>query len=173
MSQAIVIRIAKTVKDNTDPNIYRPIALTSFICKTLERMINKRLVWFFETNNIFTNIQCGLRKNRSTIDQLVRLEAFILDAFVNKEHAASVFLYPRDRRSGGILFLSCLSFCNSILLYCPRLWNFNFANNFWTVSARALIFHMSIPFDKTFLLVLNLLTLTFDLFFKLTLIITY
>ena len=28
--------------------------------------------------------------------------------------------------------------------------NFNLANNFWTVSARALIYHMSIPCDKTF-----------------------
>ena len=28
--------------------------------------------------------------------------------------------------------------------------NFKLANNFWTVSARALIFHMSIPCDKTF-----------------------
>ena len=27
---------------------------------------------------------------------------------------------------------------------------FNLANNFWSVSARALIFHMSIPCDKTF-----------------------
>ena len=44
---------------------------------------------------------------------------------------------------GGILFLSCLSFC-------PPLWNFNLANNFWKVSARALVFHMSIPCDKTF-----------------------
>ena len=54
-------------------------------------MINKRLVWFLETNNILTNIQCGFRKNRSTIDQLVRLETFNRDAFVNKEHAVSVF----------------------------------------------------------------------------------
>ena len=29
--------------------------------------------------------------------------------------------------------------------------NFNLANNFWTVSARALIFQMSIPYYKTFL----------------------
>ena len=29
--------------------------------------------------------------------------------------------------------------------------NFNIAYNFWTVSARGLIFHMSIPCDKTFL----------------------
>ena len=61
------------------------------------------------------------------------------------------FLCPRDRRYGGILFLSCLSFCHSIILsFCPPLWNLNFANNFWTVSARALIFHMNIPCDKTF-----------------------
>ena len=45
----------------------------------------------------------------------------------------------------------------------PFFENYNFANNFWTVNARALIFHMSISCDKTFLLVLvNLLTLTFD-----------
>ena len=37
--------------------------------------------------------------------------------------------------------------------------NFNLANNFWTVSARALIFHMSIPCDKTFLWVPLFLTL--------------
>ena len=42
----------KPEKDNTDPNNYRLIALTSCICKTMERMINKRLVWFIETNNI-------------------------------------------------------------------------------------------------------------------------
>ena len=30
-------------------------------------------------------------KNRSTIDHLVRLETFIRDAFVNKEHAVSIF----------------------------------------------------------------------------------
>ena len=47
-SQAIVIPIPKPGKDNTDPNNYRPIALTSCICKTMDRMINKRLVWFLE-----------------------------------------------------------------------------------------------------------------------------
>ena len=57
----------------------------------MERMINERLVWFLETNNILTNIQCGLRKIRNTIYQLVILETFIRDHFVNKEHAVSVF----------------------------------------------------------------------------------
>ena len=56
----------------------------------------------------------------------------------------------------------------------PFFENFNLANNFWTVSARAFIFLMNIPCDKIFLLVLNHIALTFDLFFKkkLTLVIT-
>ena len=51
-----------------------------------------------------------------------------------------------DNRSTSflcILVLSCVSFCNSIR-------NFNHANNFSTMSARSLIFHMSISFDKNF-----------------------
>ena len=132
------------------------------------------------------------------------------------------FLCPRDRRSGGILFLSCLSFCHSVILsFCRsvflsetltlliifeqwvlELWYFiwvflvlrpfrgyhyfwrcdldlcsffeifNLAYYFWTVGARALIFHMSIPCDKTFSWVLNLLFLTFDQLKKDTLVIT-
>ena len=39
--EATIIPIPKPGKDNTNPNIYRPIALTSCICKTLERMINE------------------------------------------------------------------------------------------------------------------------------------
>ena len=43
--------------------------------------------------------------------------------------------------------------------YTSFLENFNRAYNFWTVSARALIFHMSIPCDKTFQWVPIFLTL--------------
>ena len=87
--------IPKPGKDNTDPNNYRLIALTSCVCKTIERMINKRLVWFLKSNNILSNIECGFRKTRSTIDHLVGLENFIRDAFVNKEHTVSIFFLSR------------------------------------------------------------------------------
>ena len=43
--KAIIIPIPKPGKDPTNPTNYRPIALTSCICKTMERMINRRLVW--------------------------------------------------------------------------------------------------------------------------------
>ena len=42
---ATIIPIPKPGNDHAEQTNYRPIALTSCICKTLERMINTRLVW--------------------------------------------------------------------------------------------------------------------------------
>ena len=88
---ATVIPIPKPGKDHAEPTNYRPIALTSCLCKTLERMINKRLIWYLESNNLISPIQSGFRSERSTNDHLIRLETFIRDAFVNREHVVSVF----------------------------------------------------------------------------------
>ena len=88
---ATVIPIPKPGKDPAEPTNYRPIALTSCLCKTLERMINKRLIWYLESNNLLTRYQSGFRAGRSTNDNLVRLETFIRDAFVKKEHVVAVF----------------------------------------------------------------------------------
>ena len=89
--EATVIPIPKPDKDHTDPTNYRPIALTSCICKTMERMINDRLTWFLEANNIITDYQSGFRRQRSTNDHLVRLETFIREAFIKKEHLVTIF----------------------------------------------------------------------------------
>ena len=76
---------------HTKATNYRPIALTSCLCKTVERMINDRLVWFLESNQLITKYQAGFRKNNCTNDHLIRLESFIRDAFVKKEHVVAVF----------------------------------------------------------------------------------
>ncbi|KAG1677304.1 RNA-directed DNA polymerase from mobile element jockey [Nymphon striatum] len=89
--EATVIPIPKPGKDHTDPLNYRPIALTSCICKTMERMINCRLTYYLETNNILTRYQSGFRRQRSTIDHLVRFETLVREAFVRREHLAAVF----------------------------------------------------------------------------------
>ena len=54
-------------------------------------MINVRLVWYLESNNLISPVQSGFRSERSTNDNLVRLETFIRDAFVAKEHVVAVF----------------------------------------------------------------------------------
>ena len=56
-------------------------------------MINTRLVWFLEKNNIFTNYQRGYRKGQTTTDQLIRLESFTRDSFLKGNHVVSVFFY--------------------------------------------------------------------------------
>jgi len=58
----------------------------------MEWMINARLVWFLESNVLLSNIQCGFRQGRSTLD---RFKTFVRNAFAKKEHA-----YPfRFRKS--------------------------------------------------------------------------
>ena len=54
-------------------------------------MINDRLVWFLESNQLITKYQAGFRKNNCTNDHLIRLESFIRDAFIKKEHVVAVF----------------------------------------------------------------------------------
>ena len=89
--QSYVVPIPKLGKDTSDPTNYRSIALTSCVCKVMERMVNNRLVWYLERNKIITPTQSGFRKGRSTIHQLVRLESFVREAFIQKQQATAIF----------------------------------------------------------------------------------
>ena len=89
--EAFVIPIPKPDKDHSNPANFRPISLTSCLCKIMERMINNRLTWFLETNGLTSRWQSGARSNRTTTDQLVRLECYIREAWARKEHVVSVF----------------------------------------------------------------------------------
>ena len=88
---ATVIPIPKPNKDHTDPLSYRPIALTSCLCKVLERMINTCLIWYLEKYRILDRSQCGFRKHRSTTDHLVSLERYVRDAFAQRQQAVGLF----------------------------------------------------------------------------------
>lgn len=88
---AVVLPIPKPGKDHLYPTNYRPISLTSCICKVLERMVNDRLVWYLESNSLLSPVQYGFRKARSTIDALLSLEASVCEAFAKDHHQVTVF----------------------------------------------------------------------------------
>ena len=89
--KSIIIPIPKPGKDPQDPGNYRPISLTSCICKLFERMVNHRLMWFLEKNEVINKLQSGFRKNRSTIDQLVQLSDALQGAIARREHSLVIF----------------------------------------------------------------------------------
>ncbi|GFX80907.1 probable RNA-directed DNA polymerase from transposon X-element [Trichonephila clavipes] len=103
--EAIVIPILKPGKDPKNPLSYRPIALTSCLCKTLERMVNARLVYQLEKHKCIPLFQSGFRKGRSTLDNIITLENKIRNAFVRRNHLVSIFFdiekaYDRTWRYG-------------------------------------------------------------------------
>ena len=70
---AVILPLRKPDKPHQDPNSYRPISLTSCMCKILERVVTDRLVHYLESNNILNPAQTGFRKGLSTIDQILKL----------------------------------------------------------------------------------------------------
>jgi ribonuclease HI len=89
--EATVVPVLKQEKDGTDPLHYRPIALTSCVCKLMERIVNDRLVWFLESNGFFNRAQCGFRRNRCTTDHLISLDTAIRQSFTSKQHTFAIF----------------------------------------------------------------------------------
>jgi len=76
------------LKPNKDPSLVtsiRPIALTSCVLKTLERLIKLRLEHFLESRSIIPTYQYGFRKGKSATDCLVSLICEIEKALKQKQ----------------------------------------------------------------------------------------
>jgi hypothetical protein len=56
---------------SSDPNNYRPISLTSVICKVFESIIKKSLLLFFKEHNLVTSHQHGFLSLHSTTTNLL------------------------------------------------------------------------------------------------------
>lgn len=97
---AIIIPIPKPDSDPLCISSYRPIALTSVLGKTLEKILNKRLIWFLESNDLLSTYQYGFRKGRSTLHAMADLQAQVNEAFLSNSYCYSIFFdikeaYPR------------------------------------------------------------------------------
>ncbi|GBN24737.1 putative RNA-directed DNA polymerase from transposon X-element, partial [Araneus ventricosus] len=120
--KAIVVPIPKPGKDKQDPNNYRPIALTSCLSKLLEHMVSARLMHVLERSKWFVPSQSGFRRRRNTIDNLLKLETAIREAFVRKKHLVSIFFdigkaYDRTWRYGILKDLSDIGLKGNLPLF--------------------------------------------------------
>ena len=88
---SIILPILKTGKDQSNPKNYRPISLTSNICKLLEKIVNTRLIWFLENNQKLSPQQFGFRPGRSTIEPIAALTTDILNGFKERKTTTAVF----------------------------------------------------------------------------------
>jgi len=68
----IIIPILKPNKSLQEATSYRPICLTSCLEKIMERMVTDRLTYYLEYNKGLT--KSAFRKNRSNIDQIIKLQ---------------------------------------------------------------------------------------------------
>jgi Reverse transcriptase (RNA-dependent DNA polymerase) len=85
-TEALVIPILKKGKDPTNATSYRPISLTSCVCKVMEKLINRRLVFVLESKQLIPDQQYGFKKERSTKDVLKILTTDIIETFRERKH---------------------------------------------------------------------------------------
>lgn len=71
--RAITLPFQKSGKVPGNPENYRPIALTSHLCKWMEKMTVQRSTSFREKKGIINSHQCGFRKGRSITDAMVKI----------------------------------------------------------------------------------------------------
>ena len=67
--EAIMVPIIKKRKVPKKANSYRPVSLTSYVVRTMERIVNERLKWYLEMEDLLAPEQAGFRQFRSTVDQ--------------------------------------------------------------------------------------------------------
>ena len=99
--ESIIRPMLKPDKSPFNIASYRPVALTSTLCKLMEKMISTRLRWWIEDKQLFSKFQSGFRKNRSTIDQILRLADEAHKA-VHSKHLLTPYLGSYDRSGKSV-----------------------------------------------------------------------
>ena len=90
--KVILIPILKAGKPKNKGNSYRPISLTSCMCKLMEQMVNKRLMWYLERNKILMDEQAGFCQFPSTENQIAYIAHTIEDGYQRQQHTATVWV---------------------------------------------------------------------------------
>ena len=75
-----------------DVSNYRPISLLPLPGKILEKIVHKKISHYLEINDLLCNEQCGFRKERSTVHNIVSLTDSLLNAINNSDTSMAVFI---------------------------------------------------------------------------------
>lgn len=122
----IIVPIPKPGRDPTAPSSLRPISMLSCLCKILHNILNKRLDWFCEKHNLFSNYTTGFRKGHSCYDNLSILTYRILKGFTENKPTVACFLDINNAYNHIDIraLLSTLDDIGAGSKLCVYLWNF-------------------------------------------------
>ena len=68
-----------------EPLNYRPVSLTSVVCKICERVIKKNWIRFLEDRKLLSDHQFGFRKGRSCVTNLLSFYSRVVDKIQERE----------------------------------------------------------------------------------------
>lgn len=91
MKSAHIIPIIKDPKKPPYPSGFRPISLLNCNAKILEKMVNRRLIWYLESKNKISKFQAGFRRNHSTNTNTSILESEIAITLFKRHRLTAVF----------------------------------------------------------------------------------
>jgi ribonuclease HI/L-rhamnose mutarotase len=88
---SLTIPILKSGKPRSDVSSYRPIALTSHVCKVMEKIVLERMSYYCIKQNVIPLNQAGFQKGRSTVDHLVKITTHIKRQFAKRKSVLATF----------------------------------------------------------------------------------
>lgn len=77
--------------EQTELGNYRPVCILPTISKILETVIKKRIIKYFEENNLFTASQFGFRPGRSTEMAIRKVIYYIIESLDKAKKCASIY----------------------------------------------------------------------------------
>ena len=115
--------------DYNNPKSYRPIALGSLVGKILERMVNQRLLWISESQDLFDLKQDAYRPGRMCTQSILRLVQSVFESWQEGKTTVAVVMdfdscYERIWRSGLLCKIRKMGISGRIFIYLA-----NFLNN--------------------------------------------
>ena len=88
---AKVVPLPKS-QDTSDPNNFRPISILSILSKPLEKHIQRNILDFVETRELFHDLQSGFRQKHSCHTALTKMCDTWLSAINESKMAGAIFL---------------------------------------------------------------------------------